>query len=92
MLAPFSDYELWLLEELDGLDAEGDTLGIQKVEDGDTSLFRQNACRRTCAALSRIAGRSNCPVLTRKTSPGRAWVLRGDLWPFKLGASPQNRR
>eukprot|EP00971_Amphidinium_carterae_P053387 1051597-Amphidinium_carterae.1 len=34
MLAPFFDDELRLLEELAGLDAEGDALCIQKVEDG----------------------------------------------------------
>eukprot|EP00971_Amphidinium_carterae_P152465 3021526-Amphidinium_carterae.1 len=36
MLAPFFDDKFWFSEDLAGLDAEGDALGIQKVEDGDT--------------------------------------------------------
>eukprot|EP00971_Amphidinium_carterae_P252962 5021973-Amphidinium_carterae.1 len=84
--------ELWLSEELAGLSAEGDTFGISasKRLKMATRLFRQIACRRTCVEelFSRgHAGRRNCPVLTRKTSPGRAWVLRGAHWPFKLGLS-----
>eukprot|EP00971_Amphidinium_carterae_P165616 3283025-Amphidinium_carterae.1 len=76
MLAPFFDDELWLSEELDGLDAEGDTtLGIQKVEDGDAVSLSTECLQEDL----RIAGRSNCPVLTRKTSPGMAWVTRRPL-------------
>eukprot|EP00971_Amphidinium_carterae_P075664 1494895-Amphidinium_carterae.1 len=92
MLAPCFDDELWLSEEPDGLDVEGDALASKSLKMVILSHCRQNACRKTCVALWRFAGRSNCPVLTRTTSPGRAWVLRGALWPFKLGASPQNRR
>eukprot|EP00971_Amphidinium_carterae_P132558 2625353-Amphidinium_carterae.1 len=93
VLTPFFDDEIWLSEELAGLDAEGDALDIQKVQDGDTVAL-STACLQEdlCSSLSRIAGDRNCPVLTRKSSSGRAWVLRGAHWPFKRGASPQNRR
>eukprot|EP00971_Amphidinium_carterae_P071945 1422732-Amphidinium_carterae.1 len=79
MLALLFDDELWLSEELAGLDAEGDTLGIQKLEDWDTVSLPTIACRRTCAALLRIAGRRNCPVLTRKTGGGEHAGLDQEL-------------
>eukprot|EP00971_Amphidinium_carterae_P129759 2570206-Amphidinium_carterae.1 len=52
MLAPFFDDELWLSEELAGLDAEGDALGIQQVEDGDTvSLSTDFLQEDLCSSL-----------------------------------------
>eukprot|EP00971_Amphidinium_carterae_P119710 2371739-Amphidinium_carterae.1 len=42
----------WLSEELDGLDAEEDTFGMQKVEDGDTvSLSTECLQEDLCSSL-----------------------------------------
>eukprot|EP00971_Amphidinium_carterae_P230350 4571575-Amphidinium_carterae.1 len=92
MLAPFFDDEFWLSEERAGLDAEGDALGIQKVEDGDTVSLSTD-CLREDLSSSDLEDR-----WTEELSDEEDFTWEGldptieAHWPFKLGASPQNRR
>eukprot|EP00971_Amphidinium_carterae_P277177 5500387-Amphidinium_carterae.1 len=90
-MAPFFDDELWhfgracncllvwMLREMPS--------ASKRFKMVTLSLFRLIACNGTCAALLRIAGRRNCPVLPRKTLPGRTWPNGSHEAPTGLSSS-----